>query len=151
VTAFLASAASHPLLFPSPPTDHKLDAALYSYESLLPALSPIQVYHAAPPPTLPRSADDEEALMTRLRDELSLETAHHTQDDVQAGRWERRLAELQGVVAGPAKARDLTGGLGAPPSGVEVAELKEEARASDESSDEEKTSESSADEDSDQE
>ena len=50
--------------------------------------------------------------------------------------------------AGPAKARDLTGGLGAPPAAVEVGELKEAVRGSDESSEEEKTSESSQEENS---
>lgn len=53
------------------------------------------------------------------------------------------------MVSGAAKVRDLRGGLGAPPGAVEVAELKEEARGSDESSEEVKTSESSAEEDSD--
>lgn len=105
-------------------------------------MSPIEVFYAAPPPASERSTADEDALVARLRDELSLESAHGKQDPV--GGWEKRLKGLQGVVAGPAKAG---AGLGAPPQATEVGELRAEGRDSDDSSESEKTSESSAEED----
>ncbi|KAL8280479.1 hypothetical protein RQP46_007127 [Phenoliferia psychrophenolica] len=139
VEAYLSS-FSPPSTLPAPPpptTDRALNAALSSYERLAPAfVSPIEVSFASP--GVSRTEDEDEALIHRLRDELSIENAHAQDDEDGVAGWGRRLEGLKGVVVGGSVE---PGGMGPgeAPDPVGVEDFRDE---SDESGSEEESDKS---------
>lgn len=141
VERYLSSFSSPPSSLPIS-TSPRLNRALDTYESLLPALGPIEVTFAPRVGDGPgRSEDEDEALMARLRDELTLEKAH---GDGSEG-WEKRMEGLRGVVVGGTTGGGGTGeegGMGEAPRAVDVGDFRDE---SDDESGSEKSEESERD------
>ncbi|KAK4696528.1 hypothetical protein P7C70_g8365, partial [Phenoliferia sp. Uapishka_3] len=139
VEAYLAS-FSTPSTLPSttepPSADHRLNAALASYESIAPSFAtPIEVSFYNPSlaagPT--RSEDEDEKLIRMLSEELSIEKAHGgAVDEDGETMWGKRLEGLKGVVVGGMDPGKL--GPGEAPAPVEVQDFRDDSDSESEKS-----------------
>ncbi|SGY84997.1 BQ5605_C009g05732 [Microbotryum silenes-dioicae] len=180
VTHYLKTASQLPSTATLPPlssstSQTKLEATLSSYETLAPNfVSPIEVSFFTPPstnlsgPSGGIRGDEEEALMARLRDELSVERAVQSREGNVEDVWERRLSKMKEFrpITDPDKEREClerAKGLGEGPAleGVEELQRRRKSRenkgrrkrgsGSEEDTDSEEDTESESDEDSDEE
>ncbi|SCZ98349.1 BZ3500_MvSof-1268-A1-R1_Chr3-2g06313 [Microbotryum saponariae] len=142
VTHYLTTASQLPSTASLPPlssstSQRKLEATLGSYENLAPKfVAPIEVSFFTPPSTNLsgpsggiRGDEEEEALMARLRDELSVEKAVQSREGNVEDGWERRLSKMKEFrpITDPEKEREYlerAKGLGEGPGLEGVEELQ---------------------------
>lgn len=162
MNALLASLSTPPALSAEQDEDPlirheraRVESALTEYEARSLMVSPISVSFNGGRPVQPsRTADEDEALIRRIQDELDVEkrVLARRHDDSDGG-WEARMARLNGVVAGRSKYETVRDGVPdassldelkrtkpRKPSKNESDDITEEERDSDQESEEESKS-----------